>query len=193
MLAKRNIVSIGYIDDFLLICDSYQESVEALQCIIHLIHSLGLQVSWSKVAGPSQVLTFLGIEINCAARTLALPSEKLFEMRKMISTWMVKRKATKKDMQRLTGKLNWCCRIMIGGRTFLRNIINLISKVAKSHHYIRLGPLARNDLAWWAKALHIFHGWSPFPADVPVPSWSFSTDACLSGGADNATAGSTQI
>ena len=59
----------------------------------------------------------------------------------------------------------------------------MIAKASKPHHYIRLGALARNDLAWWAKALHIFHGWAPFPADVPIPSWSFSTDACFSGGA----------
>jgi hypothetical protein len=38
-------------------------------------------VNWDKVAGPSQKLTFLGVEVDCLRRTLALPQKKLDEVR----------------------------------------------------------------------------------------------------------------
>ena len=64
----------------------------------------------------------------------------------------------------------------------MRKLGNLISKVQKSHHYVRLGLAAREDLIWWSKGLSIFHGFTPFVSDLPIPSSSFSTDACLDGG-----------
>ena len=63
------------------------------------------------------------------------------------------------------------------------NIINLIGKVNCPDYYIRLGRAAKEDLAWWRTALVVFNGFSPFPADIPEPSDSFATDACLIGGA----------
>ena len=73
MLDKRNIKAIGYIDDYLLICDSLELCEEALKTTIELIESLELTINWTIVDGPAQSLTFLGVEVNCKERTLALP------------------------------------------------------------------------------------------------------------------------
>jgi hypothetical protein len=182
ILARQDITAIGYIDDFLLICNGEKHCTQALAIIVDLVESLGLTVNWQKVAGPARIVTFLGVEINCDARTLSLPQDKLCETRALIKSWLGKKKATKKDLQRVVGKLNWCCRVIIGGRTFTRNLINLMSKVSMPHHYVRLGLPAREDLQWWAEGLDIFNGTAPFPADVALPSSTFSTDACLTGG-----------
>jgi hypothetical protein len=64
----------------------------------------------------------------------------------------------------------------------MRNLIDLISKLKKSHHHIRLTPAARADLEWWDKGLDLFHGTTGFNCDVPLPSYEFSTDSCLVGG-----------
>ena len=182
MLAKRKITAIGYIDDFLLICNDNVHCAEALKTIVDLVESLGLSVNWQKVAGPARVVTFLGVEINCDNRTLSLPKDKLDETRQLIRSWLNKKKATKKDLQRVVGKLNWCCRVISGGRTFMRNLINLITKVQAPHHYVRLGLAAREDLKWWAEGLDLFNGTAPFTSDIPLPSSTFSTDACLTAG-----------
>jgi hypothetical protein len=182
MLAKKNITTIGYIDDFLLICDNLEHGTQSLNTIVELVEGLGFTVNWQKVAGPARIVTFLGVEVNCNDRTLSLPQEKLCETRDLIQSWLGRKKATKKDLQRVIGKLNWCCRVIVGGRTFTRNLINLITKVNMPHHFIRLGLAAREDLIWWAEGLEIFNGTAPFPSDIPLPSSSFSTDACLTGG-----------
>jgi hypothetical protein len=182
MLARRGIKAIGYIDDFLLISESLESCTFALDCIVKLVESLCLTVNWDKVARPSQNMVFLGMEIDCVARTLALPPDKLEAAKLLVSSWVGKKKATKRSIQQLVGKLNWCSRVMVGGRTFLRSLIDLLVKVSKPHHYVHLGAAARFDIDWWVVGLEIFHGFAPFPADVPIPSSSFSTDACLEGG-----------
>jgi hypothetical protein len=182
MLARRNIIVSGYIDDFLIIEDSADSCQRSLDCIVALVESLGLCVNWDKVSGPAQQLVFLGVDIDCTQRTLALPAKKLAETKVLIASWIGKKKATKKSIQQLIGKLNWCCRVMLGGRTFLRNLVDLLLKVSQPHHYVRLGVAARADLDWWSVGIELFHGFAPFPADIPVPSSCFSTDACLEGG-----------
>ena len=78
--------------------------------------------------------------------------------------------------------MNWCTRVVSGGRIFLRNLINLLCKLKQSNHHIRLNLAARSNIHWWANALVVFHGKTPFLNDVPVPSYYFGTDACTNGG-----------
>jgi hypothetical protein len=115
-------------------------------------------------------------------RTLSLPPGKLESLRSLLRSWKNVHKAKKVSIQSLIGKLNWASRVIIDGRTFLQNIINLLQKANESHHHIRISKAARADISWWAGALDVFHGFSPFVCDIPLPSFSFASDACLSGG-----------
>jgi hypothetical protein len=182
MLARRNIQCLAYIDDFLLICDSKLECDRALMTILALVDSLGLDVNAEKTAGPTQKIVFLGIEVDAVSRTLTLPPKKLVEIKSLVENWSLKSRVTKKELQMFLGKLNWCTRVVSGGRTFLRNLINLLCKLKQSNHHIRLNTAAKSDINWWAVALVEFHGKTPFLNDVPVPSYYFGTDACTNGG-----------
>lgn len=102
----------------------------------------------------------------------------------MLNVWLKKVKCTKKELQKLIGKLNWCARVVRGGRTFMRCLINLMIRIKKSHFHIRISREARGDLEWWTEGLRRFHGLTPFISDLPVPAYVFGTDACeLAGGA----------
>jgi hypothetical protein len=182
MFNRRGLVAISYLDDFMIIAKSECECEFALSSLTLLVESLGLVINQDKVAQPAQQMTFLGIHIDCVKRTLSLPECKLVKLKAFLKTWTNKQKATKKELQCLVGKLNWAARVVRGGRTFLRNLINLIMKVEQAHHYVRLGVAARRDIAWWQMALVCFHGDTPFNIDMPLPSHIFATDACLRGG-----------
>jgi hypothetical protein len=127
-------------------------------------------------------MTFLGIRIDCVSRTLSLPEEKLKKLKTLLVSWSHKQKATKREIQSLVGKLNWAAKVVHGGRTFIRNLLNLLPKLKEPHHYIRLGVAARGDLSWWLTAIDRFHGFTPFNIDLPLSNFVFSTDACLRGG-----------
>jgi hypothetical protein len=170
-----------YIDDFLIVEDSYDLCQNAVMYLLVLIRKLGLQTNWAKIEGPSTNLSFLGIHMDCVSRTLTLPPVKLLEVKKLVSVWSVKTKVTKKELQRFVGKLNWCCKVVHGGRTFIRNLINLMVKLRSSHHRVRLTSAAKSDIQWWVTGLDNFHGTTQFNCDIPLPSYQFATDACLTG------------
>jgi hypothetical protein len=61
-------------------------------------------------------------------------------------------------------------------------MINLLTRVKESYHYVRITSAAKEDLLWWIVALDKFHGYAPFSCDIPTVSAEFSTDACMVGG-----------
>ena len=63
----------------------------------------------------------------------------------------------------------------------MRCLINMIPKVERSHHHIRITKEAKGDILWWVDGLDFFHGTTLFVSDVPLPSYVFSCDACEKG------------
>ena len=56
---------------------------------------------------------------------------------------------TLKDLQSLLGLLNFCTKVVVPGRTFLRRLIDLTKGITRPSHHIRLNKEARADLACW--------------------------------------------
>ena len=95
-------------------------------------------------------MTFLGVKIDTVNRTLALPEKKLLEVKLLLQSWSTKKRVTKKCLQQMIGSLSWCARVIRGGKTFTRNLINLLSRVKQAHHFVRLNLAAKSDLSWWS-------------------------------------------
>ena len=182
IMARRGHTILAYLDDFLIIADTEQDCRDAYLQLIDLLHELGFNINWNKAVEPCQNLTFLGIEINSVLRQLTLPDSKLCEMRSLLSGVLNKRKLTKRDLQSLAGKLNFAARVIHGGRTFLRRIIDAINSTARPHHHIRITQQLRLDLTWWRDFMYTFNGKAFFVESEPIPLDEFSTDACPSGG-----------
>ena len=75
-LHLRGIRLLRYLDDWLLLANSFQETLGSLEQLLHLCQWLGIRVNWGKSSlTPSQSRTYLGMEI----RSLPL---KVFPTRK---------------------------------------------------------------------------------------------------------------
>lgn len=48
-----------------------------LLCLIRMLRNLGFNISWKKVVGPTQRITFLGVDMDTRDSTLSLGEEKL--------------------------------------------------------------------------------------------------------------------
>ena len=129
---------LAYLDDFLIFGDSKHECELAYSELILLLGELGFSINWEKAVAPTQRLTFLGIEIDTVLRQLILPESKLCELRALLGETLTKRSITKRDLQSLVGKLNFAARVIFGGRTFLRCIIDAMNKLSRPHHHSRL-------------------------------------------------------
>ena len=174
---------VAYQDDFLVVGESYEECLEAWVSLIQLIMHLGFDISYDKLQQPSQDIVFLGIRIQSQSMQVSLPSSKLDDIKACLHNFQRKKHATKRQLQSLAGKLNYAARVVRGGRTFLRRLLNAINSLRLSHHKIRLRGALMDDIKWWEEYMDYFNGKAKCIKSY-VNSKSVLTDACpVAGGA----------
>jgi hypothetical protein len=149
---------VVYIDDFLIVAPTYEQCNQALHCLIRLVRRLGFYVSWNKVVGPTQRITFLGIEIDTRSCSLSLGEDKLQTIQQQLLDFSVKKRASKRQLQRLAGLLNWACQAVRGGRFFLRRLLDTIAPLQQQHHKVKLTIDFKKDIEWWLSFLFTFNG-----------------------------------
>ena len=159
---------VVYLDDFLIVSPSQEECELAFTTLRELLLDLGFQISPSKVVPPCQQLTFLGIVFDTRAMELSLPQSKLDETSLLINTFLARKRASKRQLQQLAGKLNWACRVVHGGRTFLRRILDSLNSLRSASAKFRFTPEFRKDLFWWQSFLAVFNGKRLLHSKVPI-------------------------
>ena len=82
-------------------------------------------------------------------------------------------------MESLIGHLHHACKVAPQGRTFLRQMIDLLCAFRLDDHPIRLNQEFRRDLTWWRELFQTWDGLSFFcmPTWAPVPDFQVSSDA----------------
>ena len=144
---------IHYLDDFLTVgSPNSNECQKNLETIFAVSKALGVPLAADKVAGPSPALEFLGIVLDTHSMEARLPMEKLRRTQQMVSDWLEKRSAKKRDILSLVGTLQHASKVVKPGRTFVARLYATAAKVAELEFFTRLNSGFRSDLWWW----HIF-------------------------------------
>ena len=128
---------------------------------------------------PVQCITFLGIEIDSKTMTKRLPQDKLLSLKQELQAFKRRRRASKKQLQSLAGKLSWAARVVYGvygGRVFIRRIIDAICPMRAASHKRIITPDMRLDIQWWDEFMYSFNGSALILDDVPKTI--VYTDAC---------------
>lgn len=99
MKVHFNVTVIAYLDDFLIIENTFEQCSRGLRLLISTLRKLGFNISWNKVEGPSQQLIFLGVLINTTELTLSLPQEKMTEFQNLLYTFVGKKRASVKQLE----------------------------------------------------------------------------------------------
>lgn len=79
---------------------------------------LGIPIAKQKNVGPTQCLTFLGIELNTLSMTAKLPVEKLEKYSKNVDYFLTKNKCTLRDLKSLLGQLQYSTSVIPVGKCF---------------------------------------------------------------------------
>ena len=99
---------IHYSDDFFVAARTHSSCQSALDAIISIFDSLGIPIALDKLFRPSKVTPFLGIEIDSREMIMRLPASKLSEVKELLKRWLNRKKCTKRELQSITGKLQFC-------------------------------------------------------------------------------------
>ena len=133
----------------------------------------------SKTLCPSQVLEFMGIELDTTRMEARLPADKLQRTRNLLHSFTTRRSVRLVELQSLIGSLQFACKAVAPGRTFLQRMINLTWGVPRRFHHIRLNKEFFKDLSMWKAFLAGWNGRSFFldTTFTPSPDLELYTDA----------------
>ena len=171
----------NYIDDFLVFGETFEECQLAQVTLIRLLGELGFQVSWKKCCSPSQRVRYLGINFDSGHMTLSLPDDKLDKLHHELEYFKDKKRATKRQLQRLCGIVAHATKVVRGGRIFSRRLIAMLKGMREGNPRVRLNDEFHEDLKWWLSFAKYFNG----KEHIIQPNFGkgpvISTDSCLRG------------
>ena len=139
---------LHYLDDFFFVEPDNPTCHASMTRVKDKAQQLGVVTEPSKETGPTTTITFLGIELDSKALVARLPPEKLKDPMSEIPQWLSRRKATKRDLQSIIGKLSFACKVVPAGRILLRRLIDLTTSVRLSHHHVYITSETRKDFRW---------------------------------------------
>lgn len=171
---------VAYLDDFLVVGRTYEECNRHVLDLINLLRRLGFDIAWEKVVSPTQNLTFLGLQLDSISMQISLPESKLASLLDLIEQFLGAKRASKRELERLAGKLSYAAQVVLGGRTYLRRLFTVINSLKLPRHKILLPREFYEDLKWWEACLRVFNGKDiiPRPRDLSVMYMDACNDGC---------------
>lgn len=184
MMRRRGYNNIvGIMDDFLVVAATKEKCEETFQALLSLLRLLGFTVNMKpgKTVGPAQQQKFVGVVIDSVTMQVRLDAQRLAEVKQTLRSFLPRQSACKREVQSLAGLLNWVCKVVYGGRTFLRRILDTISNPQPPTHHLKLGSAFRADIRWWVSNLATFNGRATILPACATTAREFQTDAEGSG------------
>ena len=112
----------NYLDDFLFIAYLKYICNGMIEVFINLCKELNIPLAEDKTVWASPWVIFLGILLDGVNMILSIPLEKREKVLKLLNVFCDKKKATIKEIQVLTGYLNFLTKAIFAGCTFTRRM-----------------------------------------------------------------------
>ena len=105
-LRKKGHTNVAYIDDSLLISNSFSECSVNISETVSLLDSLGFTIHPTKsVMQTTQIIIFLGFVLNSQNMTIRLTNEKAKEIEELCCKYVKNREITIREFAQIVGKL----------------------------------------------------------------------------------------
>lgn len=134
------------LDDFLVIVLQQGDAYATMETLLCLFKRLCVSLAPHKTEGPTNVLECLGIILDTVRMEARLPVDKVNRTIEIIDSFSRRKSCTKRELLSLLGHLNFACRVIIPGRTFVSYLLLLASSVKKLHHHVTISSECRHDM-----------------------------------------------
>ena len=98
--------------------------------LLDVMKQLGITVSEKKLVAPTTRAVCLGILIDTVDGTVAIPPEKLQDIKNMVKQWKGKKYCTKRELQSLLGTLLYIHKCVKSARCFLNRMLETLRKAS---------------------------------------------------------------
>ena len=160
---RYGITSILHLlDDFLTIDPPGAEADRTMALLTMIFNKLSIPLSKHKTIGPVQRLEYLGITLDAIQLKASLPEDKLHRINSLLITFINRKKCTKRELLSLLGHLNFACRVIPAGRSFISRLLYTATSVKKLHHHVSLNNDCKADIRMWQYLLSHWNGVSFF-------------------------------
>ena len=183
-LQKRGIRIVVYLDDFLILGSSIEESRANTLLTLDLLQWLGFTINWEKsILDPTQSLTFLGLSINSVTMTLSLPEKKILNIQNKCQKILSNPTSSAREVASLIGTLEAARPAIWQAPLHYRYLqIQLIRSLQVSQHNyetrMSLNSNAQAELHWWYQNVPTING---SPINPPAPDLCITSDASKAG------------
>lgn len=182
VLEQKGLKLVRYLDDFLFVSSSYQLACEHLAIAMSTLQQFGLVINSSKTEGPSQQITFLGIQLHSVDRILSISSERVQEMNELLYKYVstpASVAVSVKDILSFIGKLSFVSQILTSSRPFMRQLLNAV-KGKRLHSRCRLPQGFKVDCVIWLQRINRWNGLISWSIHTQQP-FVIISDASISG------------
>ena len=146
----------NYLDDFLFYAKDRNTCNRMVRCFLQVCQEINFPVAFEKTVWGTERIIFLGCMLDGIHKRICVPEDKRKVAMNMINHVLSKKKATVRELQRLSGYLNFLCKAVVPGRTFTRrmyakfNDFTTASGIKLQHfHHVRLDKEFKWDCLVW--------------------------------------------
>ena len=108
--------------------------------------------------GPSTEIEYLGITLDSIAMEARLPPDKLSFLLELLEEWRSISRCTLRQLQELTGYLQFTSQVIPMARAFLRALYSFSGTFSSAFSVRRLPSAVKRDLQWWRSVARTWNG-----------------------------------
>jgi len=181
-LTRAGITDVRYLDDFFFIACSHEAIQRHLALAQSIFAQFGLVVNPDKTEGPSQCLSFLGVQLDSVAQTVSCTPERVAELSELLRALRSQRVIQRRHAESLIGKLSFAAKVLPGARPFLRRMLDTVQacKSRRPTTPLRIDPGFRADVRFWLAHFSSWNGSQRWRSARSAP-FVFASDASLNG------------
>ena len=122
IMFKIEISVLNYLDE-LASAETRENADFAYNTLGSILEKCGIEESKNKACPPNTIMIFIGVLFNTEKMTIEVTQERLNEMRLLLQTWLCKSTASLKEIQSISGKLNFIAACVRPGRVFIARLL----------------------------------------------------------------------
>ena len=150
MRKKYGYDMLAYVDDFIGFHKSEEQAKDCMNKFMDLCAYLGVQLAPEKLVHPTKALEWLGIQVDTIMMTLTIPKSKLNEVLQECTRWRDSTEASKKDLQKLIGKLAFISQCIPPARRFMARLLATLRAAPQAGNML-LDEEYKKDIEWFMR------------------------------------------